>query len=182
VKEFLSNSSDELDKYIDLNSRTPIHMVHSFIRSVDDQKPAGIILMASLAGLIGPPYSAPYAATKAFNIILGESLFSEFRQNGVDITVCCAGQTSTPMYWASKPSVKGRWPGVTDPSDVAEYALKNLGKKAICIPGWKNRLSFFLLTHMLPGFVAAKFVANGIRKIYPELLSLRSRKELSSYE
>ena len=95
-------------------------------------------LLAGAAGLIGPPFSAPYAATKAFNIVLAESLFSEFRQKEIDLTVCCAGQTSTPTYWSSKPSPASNWPGVTDPSDIADYALKNLGRKALCIPGWKT--------------------------------------------
>jgi len=165
IKGFLSNSSDELDKYIDLNARTPIHFVHAFISSVKDKKPAGIILISSLAGLIGPPYSAPYAATKAFNIVLGESLYSEFREKGIDITVCCAGQTSTPTYLSSNPSA-GNWPGVMDPADVTEYALKNLGKKAICIPGWKNRVSYFLLTHLFSRKSAARIVCKSMKEIY----------------
>ena len=167
VKGFLSNSSDELDKYIDLNSRTPIHLVQSFIKSVKDKKPAGIILMSSLAGLIGPPYSAPYAATKVFNVLLAESLFSEFRGKGIDITVCCAGQTSTPTFWSSNPTLTGDWPGVMNPSEIAEYALKNLGRKPICIPGWKNRLSYFFLTHLLPRSFSAKLVNKKMKKIYP---------------
>jgi uncharacterized protein len=166
IKGFLSNSPDELDKYIDLNARTPIHLVHAFISSVKDKKPAGMILMSSLAGLIGPPYSAPYAATKAFNIVLGESLCSEFRGKGIDITVCCAGQTSTPTYLSSTPSKTDNWPGVMDPLDVAEYALKNLGKKAICIPGWKNRVSYFLLTHLFSRKTAAKIVCNSMKGLY----------------
>jgi short-subunit dehydrogenase len=166
VKEFLRNSSDELDKYIDLNSRTPIHLVHSFIKSLKDRKPAGIILMSSLAGMIGPPFSAPYAATKAFNIVMAESLCSEFRQKGIDITVCCAGQTSTPTYWSSNPSSTGNWPGVMYPIDVAGYALKNLGRKTICIPGWKNRLSYFLLTRFFPRETAAGLIGNSMKGIY----------------
>jgi uncharacterized protein len=166
IKGFLSNSFDELDKYIDLNARTPIHLVHAFISSVKDRKPTGIVLMSSLAGLIGPPYSAPYAATKAFNLLLGESLCSEFHGKGIDITVCCAGQTSTPTYLSSNPSVTGNWPGVMNPADVAEYALKNLGKKAICIPGWKNRTSYFLLTHLFSGKTAAKIVCKSMKGIY----------------
>ena len=165
IKEFLSNSPDELDKYIDLNARTPIHFIHAFISSVKDKKPAGIILMSSLAGLIGPPYSAPYAATKAFNIVLGESLDSEFREKGIDITVCCAGQTSTPTFLSSNPSV-GNWPCVMNPSDVAEYTMKNLGKKAICIPGWKNRVSYFLLTHLFSRKSAARIVCKSMKGIY----------------
>lgn len=135
VKTFLSNSSDELDKYIDLNTRTPIHLVHSFISAMKEQKTAGIVLMSSLAGLIGTPYIAPYSATKAFNILLAESLRSEIRSKRFDLSVCCAGQSSTPAYWSSKPSSSVKWPPVMDPVQVADYTLKKLGKKTIIIPG-----------------------------------------------
>ena len=171
IKPFLTNSTEELDNYLDLNCRTPFHLVHSFSKSIPENKPGGIILMSSLAGLIGPPYSAAYAATKAFNIVLTESLFSEFRKTGKDITVCCAGQTSTPTYWASKPHLKGNWPGVMKPEDIAESALRNLGRKAISIPGWKNRISYFLLTRLLPRPVAAKMIGSAIRKMYPDVNS-----------
>ena len=171
IKKFLDNSPDELDRYIELNCWAPLQMVHSFSKTKNEHKPLGIILMSSLAGLIGPPYSAPYAATKAFNIVLSESLYSELKQKDIDITVCCAGPTSTPTFWESNPILKGNWPGVMDPLDVADFALKNLGKNAVCIPGWKNRISYFLLTRLLPRSVAAKLVNDAIGKIYPDILT-----------
>jgi uncharacterized protein len=171
VKEFLSTSHDELDKYIDLNSRTPLHLVHSFISLVKDKKSSGIILMSSLAGLIGTIYLAPYAATKAFNILLGESLSSEFRDSNIKISVCCAGQTSTPAYWSSKPVAGNNWPPILSSDQVADYALKKLGKKTIIIPGWQNRASFFILSRILPRSLAAKFVCRSMQKIYPGISS-----------
>jgi uncharacterized protein len=166
VKRFLDNSPEELDKYINLNSRTPLHLVHLFTAQLKNLGGGGILLMSSLAGLIGPPYSAPYAATKAFNIVLAESLSSEFRQNGIDITVCCAGQTSTPTYWSSKPSLTGNWPGVMKPLLVAEYALKKIGRKTICIPGWENRFSYFILTRLLSRRLSAAIVGKAMDKMY----------------
>jgi uncharacterized protein len=171
VKPFLSNTQEELDKYIDLNGRTPIHLVHSFVSSVKDQKTAGILLMSSLAGLIGPPNLAPYAATKAFNILLAESLHSELRGRKINISACCAGETSTPAYWSSNPVKASKWPPVMNPDKVAGYALKNLGKKAILVPGWQNRLSYFLLTKMFSRNFAAKIIKNALKKIYPDLFS-----------
>jgi uncharacterized protein len=174
VQEFLSNSPGELDKYIDLNSRTPIHLVHCFISSLKDREPAGIILMSSLAGLIGPPYLAPYAATKAFNVLLAESLHSEMREKNIDISVCCAGQTSTPAYWSSNPAEGSKWPPVMSSDKIADYALKNLGKKTLLIPGWQNRISYFLLTRILSRTFAGKIVNKAMRKTYPKVDSSHS--------
>jgi uncharacterized protein len=169
VREFLSNSTDELDKYIDLNTRTPIHLVHAFITSLKERKHAGIVLMSSLAGLIGPPYLAPYAATKAFNVMLAESLSLEMREKNIDISVCCAGETSTPAYWSSNPAAGSKWPPVMSSDKVADYALKNLGKKTLLIPGWQNRISYFLLSRILSRTFARKIVNNSMRKTYPKI-------------
>jgi hypothetical protein len=168
VKFFSDNTPAELDKFINLNCRTPMKLVLEFARRVMKTEPSGIVLMSSLAGLIGPQFTAPYAATKAFTNILGEALHHEFKRINMDVTVCCAGPTTTPTYWSSQPIHKNKHPDVMDPSYVAEFALKKLGKKAICIPGWKNRLSFYLLMHILPRKTAANLVNTAIAKMYPQ--------------
>jgi uncharacterized protein len=168
VKLFTDNTPDELDKFINLNCRTPVKMVLGFAKRVGEEKPGGIILMSSLAGLTGPQFTAPYAATKAFTNIFGEALYYEFKRNSIDMTVCCAGPVSTPAYWSSQPHHRGRHPDILDPGFVAEFTLENLGKKAICIPGWKNRLIFFFLTRLLPRKTTGYIVNKAITKRYPQ--------------
>ena len=168
VKPFLQNRDEELDLYLDLNSRTPLQLVSGFLRSIEKKQPAGIILMASLAGLIGPLWSGPYGATKAFTIVLAESLFAEFHDQGIDILACCAGITDTPTFLSSNPKMTGSWPGVSKPERVAETALKKLGKQPMCIPGWKNRVSCFFLQRIFTRKRSVKFVADAMRKIYAD--------------
>jgi len=167
VKRFLDNSQEELDKYINLNSRTPLHLVHLFTAHLKNRGGGGILLMSSLAGLIGPQFSAPYAATKAFSILLAESLSIELKRNHISIMACCAGTTSTPTFWSSKPMLKNRWVSIMKPEEMAVMALNNLGNKTIYIPGWQNRLSYFLLTRILPRRFSAKLVSKEMEKIYP---------------
>jgi len=168
VKLFLDNTPAELDKFINLNCRTPMKMVLDFTRKVKDEKQSGIILMSSLAGLIGPQFTSPYAATKAFNIIFGEAISHEFKRYHIAVTVCCAGPVSTPSYWSSQPDHPGKHPNILDPDFVAESALKKLGRKAICLPGWKNRLIFYFLTRFLPRKIAASLVNGAMVKRYPQ--------------
>ena len=47
--------------------------------------------MASLAGKLGPPYSEPYAATKAGLVGLTQSLRAEYLKAPVGFTVVCPG-------------------------------------------------------------------------------------------
>jgi uncharacterized protein len=168
VKLFTDTTPAEVDRYIDLNCRTPIKMVLEFGKRVMNKEGSGIILMSSLAGLIGPQYTAPYAGTKAFTNIFGEALHHEFKRYKSDVLVCCAGPVSTITYWSSKPAQKKTDSNILDPFVVAEYALKNLGKKAICIPGWRNRVSFYLLNHILPRKTSSFLVNKAMKKLYPQ--------------
>ena len=56
----------------------------------------GVILMSSLAGMIGAPRVATYAASKAFNRILAQALWYEVKGKNIDMLACCAGATRTP--------------------------------------------------------------------------------------
>jgi uncharacterized protein len=168
VQPFLQNETTDLDLFVDLNCRTPLHLVHAFVEKIKEGSPVGIILISSLAGLVGPKFSAIYAGTKAFAILLTEAMDAEFRDQPLDITVCCAGITDTPTYWSSRPDRTKVAPGMMQPVEVASYALKMLGKKVICIPGWKNRLSYFFLLKLIPRGVAARIVSAAMSKMYPD--------------
>ncbi len=92
----------------------------------------GIILLASGTALQGSPRYANYAATKAFNLVLGESLWYEFKGHGVDVLSFVPGPTNTPGL---RTSVKGLKEGVAVgpirlPGETAEYAVAALGRAA----------------------------------------------------
>jgi len=170
VKPLLSSSTDELDIYLTLNNRTPLHLVHGFAGRLQAKKRGGgIILISSLAGLLGPPLVAPYAATKGFLIRLAESLSAEFKLLNIDILTCCAGLTCTPTYQVNTPEPTREKASPMDPLDVAKYAIRQLGRKVVCIAGWKNRLSFFLLLRVLPRAVSLKIMAQTMRTMFEEV-------------
>ena len=168
VGRFTSFSSLEIDQFLTLNVKTPAHLVHSFLRHRKKGEKYGIILMSSLAGILGPALVAPYASTKAYLLVLAESLFFELKQENTDITACCAGPTSTPTYWKSNPVNQSTIISPMQPDKVATYALKMLGKKPVCIPGMKNRFFYFILTR-LSRKSAGKIVSRSMLKMYPDI-------------
>ena len=170
VKKFLDHPAQELDQYIDVNIRTPMKLVHGFSSSlINKGKRGGILLMSSLAGLIGMQLVAPYAATKAANWNLAEALHHELAEHHIDIMACIAGPTSTQAYLDTRPQYGSFKPEVMAPGKVAALAMENLGKRTLYIPGYFNRISYFILTRMLPRKVAAS-VANGtMGKMYRHL-------------
>jgi len=167
VCRFTNLTDEDLDGFLNVNTRTMIFLVHQFSKKLqEEQKTGGIILISSLAGLIGPRYVATYAATKSFAIRLAESLHGELSEKGIDIMACCAGTTSTPTYWKSNPSFEKMKPPVMQPQEVAHYALAKLGIKVIAIPGFINRLQYWFLMNLIPRSLARYLVHDAMTKMY----------------
>ena len=84
IRKFQNYSSGELDRFLQVNTRTPIHLLHGLVKRQvwNSGQRGGIILMASLAGLWGSQYLAPYGASKACMINLAEALHHEMKQQG----------------------------------------------------------------------------------------------------
>jgi len=166
VKKFLENTPEELDFYLDLNARTPLHLARIFSELHLGKSPAGFLLMASMAGMRGTSLVAPYAATKAFDWNLAEGLFYEFKDTNIDFSSTCAGPIATPNYLATDPQKFGWKPADASPESVAEEALWALGKKAVHIPGKTNRIIDLLMSRILPHSSAAKIANKTMKGMY----------------
>ncbi len=169
IKPFIDHSPQELDTFIEVNTRTQIQLVHAFSkRLIEQKKNGGILLMSSLAGLIGMQLVAPYAATKAFAWNLAEALHHELKPHKIDVMACIAGATATPAYLKTNPKYSWPKPAVMKPEQVAETALNKLGKKTLFIPGFSNRINYFILTRLMPRKMAASIANKTMGKMYIE--------------
>ncbi|MCX6282774.1 MAG: SDR family NAD(P)-dependent oxidoreductase [Bacteroidetes bacterium] len=167
VKPFLEHNAANLERFIDVNNRTAMLLVHAFAGYLRDTKKTGkILLMSSLAGLLAPVFITPYAASKAFLISLARSLYYEFKPLNIGISVCCSGIIKTPKFLESHPQ---GLVSMADPNKVAGYAIRMCGKKAVCIHGWTNRLNYFVVSKFLPASLASYFVNRAMQKMYPIL-------------
>lgn len=167
VQPFLTLTSDDLDRFIRINCQTNLHLIHGFATDLKLRNlRGGIILISSLAGLLGPQYVAAYAATKAFLIRLAESLSPELASHGIDIMACPLGTTMTPAFRRSNPKLGVIKPHIMQPAQIARQTLRQLGRKTIFIPGMVNRWQTFVLQHLMPRRMAGKIVNMMMRKMY----------------
>ena len=167
IKPFIDHSEKEIIDILDINATKQILLVHSFIKYLTGiNETGGIIMMSSLAGLIGMQLVSPYAATKAFTWNFAEALHYELMPKQIDVMACVAGATSTPSYLKTAPHYGFIKPSVMEPMSVAQKSLRKLGKKAIFIPGLSNRLNYFILTRLLPRKIAGKFVNRAMLNMY----------------
>ncbi len=139
---------DDLGKIVDVNVKAPLILSKLLSQQMIANKKGGIILMSSMSGLQGSPKIATYAATKAFNLVLAEGLWSELRKSGVDVLASCAGAIRTPGYNLSKQSKDA--PGTLDASVVANKTLDALHKGPTVVPGATNKFARFLMSRLLP--------------------------------
>jgi len=139
------------ERLLAVNCHGPARLAHHFGRQMRTRGRGGIVLMSSLSGFQGNPMLAQYAATKAYNLVLAESLWEECREAGVDVLACCPGATRTPGYLRARPPGGGRkFPAEMRPREVVELALAALGKGPDIIPGLANRIVAAILQRLLP--------------------------------
>jgi short-subunit dehydrogenase len=126
-----------------------------------------VILMASLAGFQGSGFLSAYAASKAFNRVLAESLWYEWRERGVDVIGCCAGATATPGYIGTQPEKTSLFaPRVQAPDEVAKECLEKLGTTPSFITGTGNKLASFLMQRLMPRRLAITIMGDTTRQMY----------------
>ncbi len=169
IGPFIKNTVGMHIQMAQTNMLTPLRMLHAFGGKMLDGKRGGIILMASLAGFQGSGFLSMYAATKAFNRIIAESLWYEWKDSGVDVMACCAGATSTRNFIETKPEkTTFLAPPVQSPMEVAKECLERLGRQPSFIAGRGNRIASFFMQKILPRKTAITIMGDTTRRMYPD--------------
>jgi short-subunit dehydrogenase len=167
IGPFENNSLEEQRQIAQTNMVSPMNMIKILGEPMLSKGSGAIILMASLAGFQGSGFLAAYAATKAFNRVLAESLWYEWKSRGVDVIACCAGATATPNYINSKPEKTSFFtPRVQSPAEVVSECFEQLGKQPSLITGRGNRWASFIMQKLLPRKMAITIMGDTTRKMY----------------
>lgn len=167
VGPFLEQSMENHVREIHTNVHAPLKLVYLLGQRMLQRGSGGILLMSSLSAFQGSAYISTYAATKAFNIVLAESLWEEWRLQGVDMLVCVSGAVKTPNYVSSQPVKTGGLGDMTlAPEQVVQEALDALGKQPFVIPGRMNRVASFVMRHLLPRKMTIQIMGRTLRAMY----------------
>jgi short-subunit dehydrogenase len=130
------DGADSIASIVAVNCTGPLVVCQHFGQQLVDRGRGGVVLMGSAAGLAGSAYNSAYAASKAFDLVLGESLWAEWRDKGVDVVAVIGPAIDTPTYRNSL-SVESRadMPTPMDPAVVVEQVLAALGTDPSFVPG-----------------------------------------------
>ncbi len=119
-----------------VNVSGPLQLSYHFSRPMLARRSGGIVLMSSGAGLQGAPYYAHYGATRAYNIVLAESLWAEFKPYNVDVLACIAGMTLSTAAQAYSHLDTSSFQSTTE---LVEEAMAALGCQCSLVAGENNR-------------------------------------------
>ena len=132
---FLAYDVEPALSMIQRNCVVPTQMCHHFGSLMQARGRGGIVLVSSAAGLLGMPTMATYGGTKAFDIVLAESLWAELHGRGVDVLAPILGATDTPALrlilakrgvLADPDGDISMVPNVVSAAEVAEGIVANL--------------------------------------------------------
>ncbi len=133
--EFAESDLDRVQQVIDLNITSPMHLIRHFAPALKKRGRGGIVVMGSMAGYLGHADMSIYSAVKAFSRVFVEGLWLEMRDHGIDVVEVILGVTRTPAM--VRAGLDMDLPGMTvsEPGDVAEEVLANLGSGPVHVIG-----------------------------------------------
>jgi hypothetical protein len=156
---FDRRETGQLRDMVELNCVAPVVLTSQLLPGMLARGRGAVVITGSIAGRQPLPLHGVYSATKAFDGFLGESLFVELRDEGIDVLVLEPGATDTEFQ---ETAGEVPHPGAS-PAEVVEIALEALGRQPSVIPGWFDWLRANAASRLAPrpfvGFMARDVVA-----------------------
>src|SRR5262245_16083110 len=127
---------ERLRSMVQVNCMAPVVLTRRLLPAMRERGKGAIIITGSVAGRQPLPLHGLYAATKAFDQFLGESLWGELRGSGIDVLVLEPGPTATEFFQMAGETREAGEP----PRGVVDLALDTLGDQPSVVSGWFNYL------------------------------------------
>ena len=124
-----------------VNCEAVLTLTHHYSRQFRQQKRGGIIFLSSLVAFQGVPFSANYAASKAYKQSLAEALAIELKPFGIDVLAAAPGPVDSGFGQRANMNM-GK---AMKPSELSVPILKALGKQTNVIPGTLSKILVYSL-------------------------------------
>lgn len=138
---FLDSPLASAEALVQRNCIVPMQLCHHYAAPMADKGRGGIVIFGSGAGFAGGPNMVAYGASKAFDMVFAEALWTELHGSGVDVLGLILGKTDTPALRKLE-FERGRIaspnqtpPGAAAVDDVVAAAFANLTEGPTCLAG-----------------------------------------------
>ncbi|MDH3653496.1 MAG: SDR family NAD(P)-dependent oxidoreductase [Myxococcales bacterium] len=124
VCQYTNMSVEEIERMVQTNLVAPLMLSRLVLPDMIARGSGHVVMMSSLGGKKGSPYSATYAATKAGLIEWTSGVREELRGTGVSASVICPGFVSQAGMFAEYGKRAPRLAGESTPEQVAVAVLR----------------------------------------------------------
>jgi hypothetical protein len=154
---FERQDAERLREMVQVNCAAPVVLTSRLLPAMRARGRGALVFTGSVAGRQPLPLHAVYAASKGFDLLLGDALAVELRDGGIDVLVLEPGPTESEFQAAA-----GETPHPAEPAErVVAVALDALGRQPSVVAGWANWLRAGLPQRLLPRSLVAH-VAEGV--------------------
>jgi short-subunit dehydrogenase len=158
---------DHIEAMIRTNLEAPLILSRLVLEGMIERGRGHVVMMSSLGGKKGSPYSATYAATKAGLIAWTSGLRIELEGTGVSASVICPGFVSEAGMFAVRTQKAPRVLGTSTPEAVVQAVLRAIQRdvgEIIVNPGPVRLMMVF--EHLSPGFARWVLEKAGVYDYY----------------
>ncbi|OBF41644.1 short-chain dehydrogenase [Mycolicibacterium peregrinum] len=140
-RPFLSSPLSDAESLVQRNCLVPMQLCHHYAQPMVERGRGGIVIFGSGAGFAGGPNMVAYGASKAFDMVFAEALWTELQPSGVDVLGLILGKTDTPALRKLEhergqiSSPEHTPPGAAAVDDVVAAAFANLSEGPTCLVG-----------------------------------------------
>jgi short-subunit dehydrogenase len=128
----------EAERLVALNLMAPVRLTRAALPGMLERRRGRIVLIGSIAGRVGVPDEAVYAAGKAGLAAFADSLRGELAGSGVGVSLITPGAVDTPFFERRGRSYGRRLPRLVSPDRVAGAVLRCVedARPERTIPRW----------------------------------------------
>ena len=142
--EFWKLPLDRQAKMLQLNVVALTELSYMLLPAMLKRRSGGIINVSSTASFQPIPYTAVYAATKAYVTSFSMALAEEAARYGVKVLALCPGGTATEFFAAGQFATINFPGGLQPPEEVVEVGLRAFDRgRSVTATRFINRLMIF---------------------------------------
>lgn len=154
---FLDLTPDEFDKLIAVNYCGTVNVIRAILPGMMARCSGYLVAIGSMSSYIGSPGYTAYSASKFALRGFCDSLRSELKPIGIDISIVYPPDTDTPQLEYDNqfkpPEIKelNSSAGLMEPNKLAELILRGISRKQyLILPNFEAKLSYLISPIIYP--------------------------------
>ena len=148
---FADREEDEIERIVRVNVLGLVHAVRAVVPGMIERRRGHIVTMNSVAGRIGSPWEAIYAATKFAGVGLSEAISTELAPYGIGVSMINPGPVDTNFGIARGHVYDRKRPKPVSAERVADAVITAVEKNRLETYVPSSFRPAVIVRHLLPG-------------------------------